>query len=60
MFTLDPAAVSLDRVVGVLVDQPGPLIALVLPVAGLVMLVLTWPAEALVAWRAPEGYRDWG
>ncbi|TVR25978.1 MAG: DUF1211 domain-containing protein [Nitriliruptor sp.] len=34
--------------------------AFVLPVAGLVMLVLTWPAEALVAWRAPEGYRDWG
>jgi len=35
-------------------------VAFVLPVAGLVMLALTWSAEAVVAWRAPEDYRDWG
>jgi uncharacterized membrane protein len=35
-------------------------VALVAPVAGLVMLPLTWPVEALVAWRAPTSYRDWG
>jgi uncharacterized membrane protein len=35
-------------------------VAFVVPVAGLVMLPLTWPVEALVAWRAPANYRDWG
>lgn len=35
-------------------------VAFVVPVAGLVMLPLTWPVEALVAWRAPATYRDWG
>ena len=35
-------------------------VALVIPVAGLAMLPLTWPVEALVAWRAPTSYRDWG
>lgn len=35
-------------------------IAFLVPVAGLVMLLLTWPVEALVAWRAPEAYREWG
>jgi uncharacterized membrane protein len=35
-------------------------IAFVVPVAGLATLVLTWPAEAIVAWRAPQGYREWG
>ncbi|MDO9590438.1 MAG: TMEM175 family protein [Microcella sp.] len=30
------------------------------PLAGLLMLLLTWPVEALVAYRAPEGYRAWG
>jgi len=34
--------------------------AFAVPVAGLLLLVLTWPAEALVAWRAPANYRDWG
>ena len=34
--------------------------AFAVPVAGLALLVLTWPAEALVAWRAPASYRDWG
>lgn len=36
------------------------IIAFAVPVAGLALLLLTWPAEALVAWRAPDGYRDWG
>ncbi len=35
-------------------------LALVVPVAGLAMMPLTWVVEALVAWRAPAGYRDWG
>ena len=35
-------------------------VAVWLPVGGLAMLLLTWPAEALVAWRAPHEYRDWG
>lgn len=30
------------------------------PVAGLLLLLLTWPAEALVAHWAPTGYRTWG
>ncbi|TVP69108.1 MAG: DUF1211 domain-containing protein [Nitriliruptor sp.] len=124
VFTLDPAAVSLDRVAGVLVDQPGPLIAFVLTFAvvanfwwihhrflatlgviepGLMLLnlmllgavalipfptsllgrdptvrgavvpylallsvvailhlLLLLRAQAAAAWRAPEGYRDWG
>ena len=30
------------------------------PVAGLLILLLTWPVEAVVAYRAPEGYRAWG
>ncbi|MCH8560584.1 TMEM175 family protein [Nesterenkonia sp. DZ6] len=30
------------------------------PVAGLVMLLLTWPAEALVRRRAPDAYAVWG
>ncbi|QBI18683.1 DUF1211 domain-containing protein [Egibacter rhizosphaerae] len=30
------------------------------PVAGLALLVLTWPAESVVAWRAPPEYRAWG
>lgn len=38
----------------------GLVIAFVVPVAGLVMLLLTWPVEALVAWRAPPSYREWG
>lgn len=33
--------------------------AFVVPVAGLVMMLLTWPIEAAVAWRAPSGYRTW-
>jgi uncharacterized membrane protein len=32
----------------------------VVPVAGLVMLALTWPAEAVVARLAPVAYREWG
>lgn len=35
-------------------------VAFVVPVAGLVMMSLTWAVEALVAWRAPASYRDWG
>ncbi|MDD9206304.1 TMEM175 family protein [Georgenia sp. 10Sc9-8] len=35
-------------------------VAFLLPVAALAMLLLTWPVEALVAYRAPAGYRDWG
>lgn len=35
-------------------------IAFVAPVVGLVLLPLTSAVEALVAWRAPDGYRDWG
>ena len=38
----------------------GLVIAFVAPIAGLAMLLLTWPAEALVAWRAPSAYRQWG
>ena len=34
-------------------------IAFVVPVAGLVVMLLTWPMEAAVAWRAPSGYRTW-
>jgi uncharacterized membrane protein len=34
--------------------------AFAVPVAGLLLLVFTWPVEALVAWRAPPSYRDWG
>lgn len=35
-------------------------VAFVVPLASLAMLVLTWPVEALVAWRAPDSYREWG
>jgi uncharacterized membrane protein len=35
-------------------------VAAVYPPAGLAMLLLTWPAEALVAWRAPASYPEWG
>jgi uncharacterized membrane protein len=35
-------------------------VAFVVPVAGLVMLVLTWPAEAVVRRRAPDAYTAWG
>jgi uncharacterized membrane protein len=35
-------------------------VAFVVPVAGLVMLFLTWPAEAVVRRRAPDAYADWG
>lgn len=35
-------------------------VSFVVPVAGLVMLVLTWPAEALVRLRAPDDYAVWG
>lgn len=35
-------------------------LAFLVPVAGLLMLMLTWPIDALVAWRAPANYRDWG
>ena len=38
----------------------GLAVAFVVPVAGLVMLLFTWPIEALVAWRAPTSYREWG
>ncbi len=38
----------------------GLAISFVVPVVGLVMLLLTWPVEALVAWRAPPSYREWG
>lgn len=38
----------------------GLALAFISPVAGLVMLLFTWPVEALVAWRAPPGCRDWG
>ncbi len=34
-------------------------LAFLVPVAGLAMLLLTWPVELLVAWRAPEAYREW-
>ncbi len=30
------------------------------PLAGLLLLLLTWPIEAVVAYRAPKGYRAWG
>jgi uncharacterized membrane protein len=35
-------------------------VAFVVPVAGLVMLPLTWPVEAMVARRAPASYAAWG
>jgi len=35
-------------------------VSLVAPIVGLAMMPLTWVVEALVAWRAPAGYRDWG
>jgi uncharacterized membrane protein len=35
-------------------------VSFALPVAGLAMLLLTWPAEALVRWQAPDAYADWG
>jgi uncharacterized membrane protein len=35
-------------------------VAFVAPVAGLLMLLLTWPAELLVARRAPDAYAAWG
>lgn len=35
-------------------------VSFAVPVAGLLLLLLTWPVEALVAHRAPEGYRAWG
>jgi uncharacterized membrane protein len=35
-------------------------VAFVVPVAGLAMMPLTWAVEALVAWRAPASYRQWG
>lgn len=35
-------------------------VAFVAPVVGLLMLLLTWPAEVLVARRAPEAYAAWG
>jgi uncharacterized membrane protein len=38
----------------------GLAVSFVVPVVGLVMLLLTWPVEALVAWRAPPSYREWG
>ena len=38
----------------------GLAIAFVVPVAGLVMMLFTWPVEALIAWRAPASYREWG
>jgi len=41
------------------VTVAGLAIAFILPIAGLAMLLLTWPVEALVAWRAPAAYRDW-
>jgi uncharacterized membrane protein len=37
----------------------GLLLALAFPVVGLAMLLFTWPVEALVARRAPPGYREW-
>jgi len=43
-----------------LVDNLSALaVAFVVPVAGLVMMLLTWPIEAAVAWRAPTDYRRW-
>lgn len=41
------------------VTVTGLAIAFALPVAGLAMLLLTWPVEAVIAWRAPASYRDW-
>lgn len=35
-------------------------LAFFVPVAGLALLVLNWPVEAIVAHRAPQGYSDWG
>lgn len=35
-------------------------VAFFVPVAGLILLVLNWPAEAIIAHRAPEGYTTWG
>jgi hypothetical protein len=37
----------------------GLAVAFVVPVGGLLLLPLTWPAEALVARRAPGSYREW-
>jgi hypothetical protein len=34
-------------------------IAFAAPVAGLPVLALTWPVGALIAYRAPDSYRDW-
>lgn len=41
------------------VTVTGLAIAFALPVAGLTVLLLTWPVEAVIAWRAPASYRDW-
>jgi uncharacterized membrane protein len=38
----------------------GLAVALVAPPVGLAMLLLTWPAEVLVARRAPAAYAEWG
>lgn len=35
-------------------------VAFFVPVAGLLLLLLTWPIEAIVAHYAPDGYSDWG
>jgi uncharacterized membrane protein len=35
-------------------------VAFIAPVAGLLMLLLTWPAELVVARRAPDAYAAWG
>lgn len=35
-------------------------VAFALPVAGLAMLVLTWPVEAIIAHQAPDAYAEWG
>jgi len=43
-----------------LVTVIGLATAFAVPVAGLVLLLFTWPVEGLVAWRAPASYRDWG
>ena len=34
-------------------------VALIVPLAGLAMMLLTWPIEALVTRRAPAAYRNW-
>jgi uncharacterized membrane protein len=38
----------------------GLVVAFVVPPVGLAMLLLTWPAELLVARRAPAAYAEWG